>query len=220
MFAVTPEGQRIAYQVSGAGDVTLVLIHGGFCDSSYWDNLLPVLVDDYRVITLDLAGHGRSSANRVEWTMEAFAGDVAAVIEQEDADNIVLIGHSLGGNAAPLVARRVGDRVKAVIGADTIVVVRYAASQEILEAGMAPFKADYATAMDGNVRTGLFLPNDDPAIVDRVASQMAGADPAMAVPVIMATNVPICMMPLPHESSVSGSISGRMPYFAGLKNVL
>jgi pimeloyl-ACP methyl ester carboxylesterase len=185
-FAIAPDGERIAYRVSGAGDVTLVLIHGGFCDSSYWDNFLPAVVDDYRVITLDLAGHGRSSGDRSDWTMEAFAGDVAAVIEQDDAENIILIGHSLGGNAAPLVARRVGDRVKAVIGVDTIVVVQYATSPEAVEEGMAPFRADYAAAMDAYARTGLFLPTEDQSIVDRVASQMAGADPAMAVPALEA----------------------------------
>lgn len=118
--------------------------------------------------------------------MESFAEDVAAVVEQEGDRNVILIGHSLGGSTAPLAAQRLGDRVRAVIGVDTIAAVQYGPTPEIVDATMAPFRADYAAAMDSYVRTGLFLPDEDPEIVDRVAGQMAGADPAMAVPILEA----------------------------------
>jgi pimeloyl-ACP methyl ester carboxylesterase len=185
-FAVSADGENIAYRVRGDGDATVVLIHGGFCDASYWDGLVPALVKKHRVVTLDLAGHGLSSGGRADWSMESFAEDVAAVVDQEDAANLVLIGHSLGGNTAPLAARRLGERVRAVIGVDTIAAVQYGPTPEIVEAAMGPFRADYAAAMDGYVRTGLFVPDEDPAIIDRVAAQMAGADPAMAVPALEA----------------------------------
>ena len=51
---------------------------------------------DYKVVTLDLAGHGKSGKQRTDWSVNGFAEDVNAVIRELDLKKIILIGHSLG----------------------------------------------------------------------------------------------------------------------------
>jgi len=95
----------IAYTVAGQGNPTLVFMHGWSCDKSYWDKQVKTFANTHKVIAIDLAGHGDSSQDRSDYTMLAFGQDVKAVIDQESADNVVLIGHSMGGEIIAEAAR-------------------------------------------------------------------------------------------------------------------
>ena len=59
------DGSSMPYEVTGAGDATVVLIHCWMCDRTYWSEQVPVLAERYRTITLDLPGHGEASAGRL-----------------------------------------------------------------------------------------------------------------------------------------------------------
>jgi pimeloyl-ACP methyl ester carboxylesterase len=48
----------------------------------------------YQIVTLDLAGHGQSGTGREAWTIASYGEDVAAVVEELDLENAILIGHS------------------------------------------------------------------------------------------------------------------------------
>src|ERR1700694_1615371 len=91
------DGVPIAYEVRGQGPTTLVFVHGWSCDRNYWRHQMDAFQGQYRVIALDLAGHGASGKGRTAWNIPNFANDVAAVVRAVDAKNVVLIGHSLGG---------------------------------------------------------------------------------------------------------------------------
>ncbi|MEL7030100.1 MAG: alpha/beta hydrolase, partial [Pseudomonadota bacterium] len=112
------EGVAISYAASGEGETTLVFIHGWSCDRSYWRNQVDLFDDAYRVIAVDLAGHGASGSDRETWSMEAFGADVAAAARADDAQRVVLVGHSMGGPVMLETARLLGDRVVAMIGVD------------------------------------------------------------------------------------------------------
>src|SRR5688572_20430607 len=58
--AATVDGARIHYTSTGHGAKTLILVHGWTCDESSWSEQAPVLAKKYRVITIDLPGHGKS----------------------------------------------------------------------------------------------------------------------------------------------------------------
>ena len=58
--AASVDGVRVYSASTGSGKATVVLVHGWTCDSSSWDAQVPVLAKRYRVITLDLPGHGRT----------------------------------------------------------------------------------------------------------------------------------------------------------------
>lgn len=88
----------IAYQVVGSGKPALLFVHGWYCDQSYRNAQVNHFAPQYKVVTIDLAGHGKSGLDRKTWTMEAFGDDVMAVVKELDLDRVVLIGHSIGGH--------------------------------------------------------------------------------------------------------------------------
>jgi pimeloyl-ACP methyl ester carboxylesterase len=90
-------GVPIAYDSAGSGDTTLIFVHGWSCDRSYWREQMPAFSGEYRVVAVDLGGHGASPADREDWSIESFGQDAAAVAAAAGADRIVLIGHSMGG---------------------------------------------------------------------------------------------------------------------------
>jgi pimeloyl-ACP methyl ester carboxylesterase len=53
--------------VYGHGEPALLLVHGWACDENYWHAQLDALKSRYTVVTIDLAGHGASGANRTDW---------------------------------------------------------------------------------------------------------------------------------------------------------
>ncbi|MBV8730840.1 MAG: alpha/beta hydrolase, partial [Acidobacteriia bacterium] len=74
-----------------------VFVHGWTCDESSWREQVPYFEKNYRVITLDLPGHGKSgSPANAPLTMELFAKSIEAVRVEANAGKIVLVGHSMG----------------------------------------------------------------------------------------------------------------------------
>lgn len=94
----TQDGVRIAYEVEGAGP-PLVLIHGITENRRTWDDFVPMLRDAYRVIRLDLRGHGESGKGE-SYDLAALAGDVAEVVNATSDEPPHVVGHSLGGLVA------------------------------------------------------------------------------------------------------------------------
>jgi pimeloyl-ACP methyl ester carboxylesterase len=168
----------------------VVLIHGWSCDSSYWEAQVPALRDRYRVVTLDLAGHGDSGADRNDWSMRAFGEDVRRVVDAVDPRApLVLVGHSMGGPVAIEAARQLGQRVRAVIGVDTFSTVglpRPPAAETA--ARVAFFERDFAGATRMFVTRTFFRPDADPALRERIASDMASGDPRVGIAAVQGLN--------------------------------
>lgn len=116
---ISQDGVEIVYLSRGTGEVSLVFIHGGFADKGYWHNQVKRFGETFRVIAVDLAGHGQSGKNRAKLSMKTFAGDVKAVIEKEKLNRIILIGNSLGGPVALETTRLMPDKVLGIVGVDT-----------------------------------------------------------------------------------------------------
>ncbi|MCC7076114.1 MAG: alpha/beta hydrolase [Acidimicrobiia bacterium] len=97
----SPDGCRIAFASSGAGPVTLLMLHGFAADRRLWARMQDELAGEYRVVAVDLRGHGASDVRRVDRPLaETHAVDVATVLTELDLDNVVLVGHALGGMVA------------------------------------------------------------------------------------------------------------------------
>src|SRR6185295_11577645 len=74
----------------------------------------------YKVVTVDLAGHGESGVGRKDWTIASFGGDVAAVVQKLGFDRVILIGHSMGGDVIAETARQLpAGRVVGMVWVDT-----------------------------------------------------------------------------------------------------
>lgn len=91
------DGLTVHYEVTGSGP-TVLFVHGWTCDETSWAAQVPAFTGKYRVVTLDLPGHGRSQspARQQDFSMVLFAKAVEAVRQAVGADRIVLVGHSMG----------------------------------------------------------------------------------------------------------------------------
>jgi pimeloyl-ACP methyl ester carboxylesterase len=178
--AIAPDGVPIHFQVQGAGAPALVFVHGWCCNRGYWEEQLGHFARQYQVVAVDLAGHGESGLQRDAWTMPAFGGDVAAVVEKLELDQVVLIGHSMGGPVIVEAARRIPHRVTGLVGVDTWRTLGYIHSEQEIANLLAPFRANFPETAAGYVRQ-MFIPSSDPALAERIVSQMAAAPPAVAI---------------------------------------
>ncbi|WP_425569337.1 alpha/beta fold hydrolase [Nonomuraea salmonea] len=142
-----PGGTTIRYTASGPEQgPALALIHGWACDRRDFDAVTGHLPDGHRVLAIDLAEHGESRSAREVWTIEEFARDVAAVLEAESVDKVVVAGHSLGGAVAVEVGRLLPDRVSHVVALDALHYLSLfpAISEEQAEAILRVFREDFA----------------------------------------------------------------------------
>ncbi|MEO8404399.1 MAG: alpha/beta hydrolase, partial [Chitinophagaceae bacterium] len=84
MKEIKRDGALINYQVTGSGNTTLLFLHGSYNDQTYWKNQVNFFSPDYRVVSFDLPGHGKSGKERANWSVQGFGEDVTAVIKELD----------------------------------------------------------------------------------------------------------------------------------------
>ena len=107
-------GGPVWYDEQGGGP-PVVLIHGGAVDSRFFKDNVPALVDRFRVISVDLWGHGRSPDRDGPFSVASFSDDVAAVIERAAGGRAHVLGHSIGAVVALDLAMRHPERVDRLI---------------------------------------------------------------------------------------------------------
>lgn len=144
----TDDGNRMPYLVAGDGDVTVLLVHCWMCDRTFWSAQVPVLSAQYRTIALDLPGHGEATANRRNWTVAAYGNDVAGFIDGLGLNDVVLVGHSMGGPVALRAAALSGDRVRGIVAVDTLHDAEFDYSGEEMEGFMRAFETDFGGTCD------------------------------------------------------------------------
>ena len=181
--ALSGDGVPIHYAVRGTGGPALVFVHGWACDRTYWDAQMRHFAPRHRVVAIDLPGHGESGTGREEWTVEAFGEDVATVVEQLGLEEVVLIGHSVGGFVVLEVARRIPDRLVGVVGVEAWYDPEQKVSAEQVRMILEPLRANFAEMTEAIVRAMMFAPGADSALVDRVALGMSAAPPEIALAV-------------------------------------
>lgn len=176
-----PDGVDIRYEVAGSGEPTLVFVHGWSCDRSYWRAQTDHFAASHRVVAVDLGGHGESGLGRKDWTMNAFGGDVRAVVEALALRKVVLVGHSMGGHVIVEATQLMPDRVAALVLVDTFDNVDQRQSAEDLEGFLAPMRAHFRGTTEAWVRRRLFAGRSDPKLVERIARDMAAAPAAVGL---------------------------------------
>ncbi len=108
-------GVRLAYQISGPPDAPpLVLLHALGEDATDWEAVVPALARSRRVYALDLRGHGRSDWPG-DYSLELMQADVLRFLNALGLDPVDLIGHSMGGIVAYLLAEDHPQRVSRLI---------------------------------------------------------------------------------------------------------
>lgn len=98
----------------------LLLLHGGSAHAHWWDHIAPVLANDFRIIALDLRGHGDSGwvPGGSAYQIEDYVADLIQVVAQLALPSFVLLGHSLGGFVAMSYASTYSQHLRALVIVD------------------------------------------------------------------------------------------------------
>jgi pimeloyl-ACP methyl ester carboxylesterase len=96
MKSIFFRGKQIFYSESGKGK-TLVFLHGVTESSKIWDSFGEILSESFRIIVIDLPGHGKSECVDPILTMELQAEVVYEVLRKCKVKTCVMVGHSMGG---------------------------------------------------------------------------------------------------------------------------
>jgi pimeloyl-ACP methyl ester carboxylesterase len=179
-FAESVDKQPIHYLSYGSGDTAVVFVHCWGCNMHYWDGSMRRLKHEYRVVALDLVGHGLSGKHRAKWTVHAFAEDVRAVVDKLGLKKVILVGHSMSGPITLEAAALMPDKVVGLVPVDTLHDVDQKMTAEKRKPFFERFHKDFPGTTTKIVRS-LFQKNADPAIVDWVLTDELRADPASGI---------------------------------------
>jgi len=105
----------INYSVKGNSEQTVVLLHGYLESKEMWNELSDFLSKKYKVVCIDLPGHGKTKTFGTEHTMEFMADTVNTVIEELRINKFLLIGHSMGGYVSLAFAEKYAEKLNALV---------------------------------------------------------------------------------------------------------
>lgn len=110
------EGYSIYYYPSGNKEQELLIfLHPAIGDHRCFDSQLKAFSQHYRVITVDLLGHGKSQAGKSKDKIDASARHLKEIMEREGYENASLVGVSLGALVAQDFASKYPERIKALV---------------------------------------------------------------------------------------------------------
>jgi 3-oxoadipate enol-lactonase len=116
------QGRNIAYDLLGSSDApTVCITHSLASDGGSWaEQLPPLLQAGFRVLRIDMRGHGGSDPVAGDYTMRALADDVAAVLQALAIPRVHYIGLSIGGMIGQAFALAYGERLISAMWCDTL----------------------------------------------------------------------------------------------------
>ena len=152
--AELPEGGAIAqvndiemyYEIHGEGE-PLLLMHSVTGSMAQFENVIPILAEEYQVIAVDFRGHGRTTDAGQPLSYELMASDMVALLDQLEMDAVHIVGNKDGGIIGLAMAMEHPERVKSLV----------AASVNWSPAGFHPWFVDYvkgATLENWDAMTG------------------------------------------------------------------
>lgn len=118
-FVRLDDGDMHVAEDGKPGAPVLLLIHGTGGSTAWWDPVVPSLASAYRVIRVDLFGHGRSASPAGGYDIPTQARRVGAALDRLGAGRVAAIGHSTGGSVATALAEQRPDLVAALALIDT-----------------------------------------------------------------------------------------------------
>ena len=100
---------------SGVGEKCVVLLHG-YLESMYvWEDFLPLLTPHFRVITVDIPGHGISEVKGEVHTMEMVAEVLRDMLDELGVERVTMVGHSMGGYVSLAFCAAYHERLDGVV---------------------------------------------------------------------------------------------------------
>jgi pimeloyl-ACP methyl ester carboxylesterase len=150
---------------------TLLLLHGAGGSHLSWRRQIDKLSDRFRIISIDLPGHGMSEGSG-EVTIGAYSRCVAALMDMLELKNVMVGGHSMGGAIALDLALKKSDRLKSLL------LIGSGARLHVLPAIFSVIREDYKLAIQGlgNLLFGLDAPvelvNEEKQLLGKVSPDL------------------------------------------------
>ncbi len=146
-FVESFDGVKICYDELGHGDICLIFIHGLGGNIKMWKHQKS-LSSKYKLVFIDLAGHGKSGKDREVYTIQSFAQDVKAVVNQCVFPKFFLIGWSMGGMVMLETEKLISDLVTGLIGVDTLAWEGYLKMDDTrITQFLKPFRENFTESM-------------------------------------------------------------------------
>ncbi len=104
-------------EVRGSGDETLLLLHGFTGSGTNWAAQVSFFADYFRVVTIDLLGHGATNAptDPARYAIDRQAADILGILDSLEVERAHLLGYSMGGRLALYTALAYPQRIERLI---------------------------------------------------------------------------------------------------------
>ena len=171
----------IAWTETGDPSARPVLFVGGYgCNKEVWRHQLPRFAKSYRVIAMDMPGHGASEPRASRCSIEGYGGVVNEVREHLGLEGALIVGHSMGGRVALEAQRHAPEAYRGVVLLDVSRAVspdHDDAARKRLSTGEdhKAFRAHMRTMFEEN-----FSPSCEPWIKDEIRASSKALDHACA----------------------------------------
>lgn len=184
MEKVNINGIQIAYARQGSGK-PLVLVHGYPLDHTIWDEILPLLENDFDLILPDLRGFGESDVVETQYKIVDMAADIAGLLDELGIEKTAIAGHSMGGYVVLAFANAYQKRVtglglvasQAPADPSERKQGRYEAAEEIMKSGVQLVADGMSGKLTSDERVQAYLRG---LIAKQHPAGLAGALKAMA----------------------------------------
>jgi pimeloyl-ACP methyl ester carboxylesterase len=163
------------YELAGSHGPPVVCVHGMWCDHTYFGPQVLAFADRHRVLLPDLLGHGRSDKPDVDLSIPDYADQVAGLCQHTGLNQVVAVGHSMGGAVAVSLAARHPELVRAIAVLDTTLLAGEKVRHQIIPALATRLDDEPPLQALGEFLSPMFGPDDGPEIRQRVEAAVAAA---------------------------------------------
>lgn len=183
--SVQLDGAKVHYTDYGTGENTLLFVHGWSCDESFWAGQAPALGGKFRVITIDLPGHGQSEQTRGPYTMDLYARAIDAVLQDAKVKSATLVGHSNGTPVVRQFYRKFPEKTRALVIVEGG--LRSFGDKATMEKFVARLKAPNYEENAGRLIDSMTSPIQDAALREKIKSTMLRTPQSVAASEFEAT---------------------------------
>src|SRR5260370_14890319 len=160
MQLIEKDGVTLAYEDINAGLPPMLLVQGWGCDHASLDAQAEFFANSHRVVSVDRRGHGKSDAPEQDYTMAAFADDLAWFCEKLRLIKPIVIGHSMGGNIVLELAARYPEVPASIVLLNSFVFMPQAIL-DMQKAVLDGIRGSGYVAAYRESTSRLFIPTDD-----------------------------------------------------------
>jgi pimeloyl-ACP methyl ester carboxylesterase len=201
-WAASVDGITLNWNSAGSGAQAVIFVHGWTCDDTSWQGQVQAISQKYRVITLDLPGHGKSGSPKDgRFSMNLFARAVEAVRSEAKVEKAVLVGHSMGTPVIREYALMYPQRVAGLVLVDGLIQIPGMARPAIL-----PMTGGAGLAAREMLVRSFFGPKTSPELQQKILKMTMGTKEATADGAMTATWDPVHMERRRHIRSRAGRL--------------